>query len=197
MNYFRCVLLTLLLTGTSSSFGQSLNVLGFELGKPLDLLECSFKTTGGTKLYEVMPTKTCVEDAAPLNGYGQPVRRITFSQSENPIIVKNWRAFPLEDGGNLIGLHFLTPGAIAQQLVLEQFKEKYGAPTRVSSRQLQDAMGASYEAISAVWELPLLRISFDGIAGKVETGEVYIDTPQAVTLREKWAKGKRTSERKL
>lgn len=197
MNYRNIATLAILLAATSWSFGQSLVAFGFELGKPLDLPECPFKMSSGIKLYEIAPSNTCAEEAKPLNGYDQPVRRITFSQTEAPVIVKNWRAFPLEEDGNLIGLHFLTPGANAQQVVLDQFKEKYGPPTRVTSRQLQNAMGASFEAISAVWQLPLLRISFEGITGKIETGEVFIDTPPAVALREKWAKGRRTNERKF
>lgn len=197
MNYRNIATLTILLAATTWSSSQSLVAFGFELGKPLDLPECPFKITSGIKLYEITPSKTCAEEAKPLNGYDQPVRQITFSQAETPVIVKNWRAFPLEEAGNLIGLHFLTPGANAQQVVLDQFEEKYGPPTRVTSRQVQNAMGASFGAISAVWELPLLRISFEGIARKIETGEIFIDTPQAVALREKWAKGRRTNERKL
>ena len=179
------------------SFSQPLSIFGFEFGKPISLPECPYKLYGGSKSYEIFPPTTCIQDAHALNGYGQPVRRITFSKQESPLIVKNWTAFPLEANGVLIGLHFLTPGLSAQEIALSQLKQKYGEPTRSGFHQVQNAMGATYESQSATWETNALRISFEGMTTRIETGEIIIDTPEATVLRSQWEKALRADERKL
>ena len=106
-------------------------------------------------------------------------------------------AYPLEVNGVLIGLHFLTPGVSAQETALEQLKQKYGEPTSLSTRTVQNAFGAKFEAISAVWELKGLRVSFEGVTGKIETGEVLVDLPDATALRKQWTGSRSSQERKL
>jgi hypothetical protein len=194
---FKQLLLTTIALIPIITSAQSKEVFGFELGKPLNIQECPFKNIGKIKLYEITPAKTCIEDAQPLNGYGQPVRRITLSQEENSPIVKNWRIFPLEENGVLIGLHFLTPGVNAQDLALAQLKEKYGTPTLLEKRGIQNIAGATFQAISAQWKFKDIQVSFEGVTGKIETGEVYIDLPEAVRLRSEWKQKIHANERKL
>jgi hypothetical protein len=62
----------------TASIAADHTVFGFELGKPLALQECESKTVANTKMYEPTPRMTCFEAAHTMNGYGIPVRRITF-----------------------------------------------------------------------------------------------------------------------
>jgi len=194
---FRIATTSMVLCLTALASNAQNSVFGFELGKPLTLSECPFKVVAGSKMYDVIPRSTCVQDAGPLNGYKIPVRRIIFGRDEAPPIVKNWTAFPLEINGNLVGFHFLTPGAAAQELALSQLTQKYGQPTSTSNRLMQNAMGASFNSTSATWELTNLRVKFDGITTKIETGEVYIDLPEATALRKSWLQTADTSTRQL
>lgn len=185
----------LLATISVQASAQTISIFGFELGRPLNLPECVFKTVAGMKLYEVIQPATCAESATTINGYKQPVRRIVFSQAETPTIVKNWNAIPLEVDGNLVGLHFFTPGASAQQLALDQLTSKFGKPTARKSYPVQNVMGAKFDAISAQWRSPSVQIAFEGIRDKIDTGEIYIDLPTAADLRRSWQA--ETTARKL
>ena len=187
----------MLLSVSFASFSQSLSIFGFELGKALTLAECPYKAIGTTKLYDQLPVNTCISDAHPLDGYGQPVRPITFGRDEIPPIVKNWTLFPLETNGILVGVHFLTPGVGAQDVVLAQLKQKYGEPSTVATHAIQNSMGARFDAVTATWELGKLRVSFDGVGPKLTYGEVYIDLPEGTALRAKWQQNARANERKL
>lgn len=191
------LLLSLAVAAPAASFGQNVSVFGFTLGQPIELQDCPFKTVGGQKYYPPIAAKTCIEEAQPLNGYGQTVRRIAFAPAERPAIVKNFVAFPLELDGVLIGIHFLTPGAASQAEALDQLRQKFGEPTTLTKRMVQNAMGASFEAVSAGWVGPAVKVTFNGITNKLETGEVYIDLPAATALRSSWQRNERKAERPL
>jgi len=176
---------------------SSQTIFGFELGKPVSLGECPYRMIGTYKAYEAMPQNTCVEEAHPLNGYGVPVRRVIFSTNENPLIVKNSRAFLLENGGVLIGFHFLTRGYGVQDIAFSQLKEKFGKPTSVDKGVVQNLAGAKFSSISAQWKFNNLHITFDGMSGNIESGEVFFDLPEATRLRSGWVAQGRESERKM
>lgn len=44
---------------------------------------------GPVKSYEILPQATCIQEFHKIDGYGQPVRTITFGRNESPPIVKN------------------------------------------------------------------------------------------------------------
>jgi hypothetical protein len=182
--YLACLLAIL----PTAAFAADHTVFGFELGKPLALQECEFKTVANTKMYDPTPRTTCFQAAHTMNGYGIPVRRIIFSQQDAPKIVKNWNLIALEAHGVLIGLRFATYGAASQELTLEQLTQKYGKPSAVSQHAVQNELGAAFNAVLAKWDLRDLSVTFEGITHSVDFGEVRIDLPEAVQMRAEWAK---------
>lgn len=189
----------ILLLVTLTAHADEQSIFGFVFGKPLNLPECPYKTVSGSsmKLYEILVPSTCVKDAHALNGYGQPVREITFSQKESPLIVKNWRAFPLEANGSLIGFHFLTQGVETQDLVMRQLLEKFGKPKSVEKQPVQNSFGATFSSIEAHWQTGQLSITFYGTRGRIDYGEVFIDLPMAVELRKTWVESDLSTQRKM
>jgi len=155
-------------------------------GKPLTLPECAYKIVATIKLYNDLPDTTCTQEAHKINTYGQPVRRIIFSQKEAPAIVKSWQMIALEADGNLIGLEFFTVGVAAQDVTLQTLTQKYGKPSTKYSKTVGNALGATAEAISATWTTRELSVSFDGITDRLDRGRVVIDLPQATALRQSW-----------
>jgi hypothetical protein len=177
---------------------QELSVFGFSFNRPLALPECPYKIYGGSKSYQVLPPATCLQDARPLNGYGRPVRSISFGRGESPAMVKNFTAYPLEENGVLIGLHFLTPGLAAQDTVLTELTAKFGQPNGLSRQQAKTAFGAVFDTFSATWAAaPDISVSFVGVTTRIETGEVFIDSAEAKALRQSWVKAATSAERKL
>lgn len=129
--------------------------------------------------------------------YGQPVREIVFSEKEAPSIVKNWRAFPLEVGGNLVGFHFITDGAEAQPAVMAALQKKYGKPEYSKTHGVQNSFGAQFDAVDASWHSGPVQVMYMGVLDRVDVGQVYIDLPKAVELRRSWNKAATVSERKM
>lgn len=182
-----------------TAYADEPSIFGFVFGKPLNLPECPYKTDSGSKIkpYEILVPSTCVQDAHALNGYGQPVRQITFSQKENPLIVKNWRAWPLEADGNLIGFHFLTQGIDTQDLVMQRLVEKFGKPQSVERRPVQNSFGAVYSSIEAHWQAGQLSVTFHSTRGRLDSGEVFVDLPMAVDLRKTWVETELSTQRRM
>ena len=176
-----------------------LTVFGFELGKPLTLPECPYTTLPGDnfKLYEVVPPRTCYQEPRAVNGYGIPVREIDFGKTSAPPYVLYWRMFAVEQGGDLIGVRFSTPGISAQDVVLGELRRKYGAPTSISSEPLQNAFGATFDSVSALWRGGAVDVTFEGTFGRLDRGEVTIDLPAATALRRSWERATSAAERKL
>ena len=184
---------------TATACAADTTIFGFELGKPLVLPECPHKTLGSIprKMYSAIPPMTCAQDAHELNGYGKPVREIVFSEKETPSIVKNWRAFPLEVGGNLVGFHFITDGAEAQSAVMAALQKKYGKPEYSKTHGVQNSFGAQFDAVDASWHSGPVQVMYMGVLDRVDVGQVYIDLPEAVELRRSWNKAATVSERKM
>jgi hypothetical protein len=189
-----------LLLATVEQISAAEAVFGLELGKPLNISECPYKSIPGTsqKLYDdLTPSMTCVEEPHALNGYGQPVRTVIFKPSEVPAFVKHWRLFALEADGNLIGIHFLTPGIDAQEITLQRLTEKYGPPTTLARHPVQNLSGAQFVAVDATWRSATVLVTFVGVSSKLTYGEVYIDLPAATALRDSWRRAQTNQERQF
>jgi hypothetical protein len=102
--------------------------------------------------------------------------------------VKNWNLIALEAHGVLVGTPFATYRAASQELTLEQLTQKYGKPSVVSQHAVQNELGAAFNAVLAKWDRPNLSVTFDGITHSIEFREFRIDLPEAVKMREEWAK---------
>lgn len=191
---------TVILWSATHAYADVLSVFGFEFGKSIELPECSFKLVGNSKMkmYEVLPSVTCIQEAHALNGYGQPIRRIVFARGEAPAIVKNFTIFPLEVGGILVGLNFLTPGLAAQDVVLAELTRKFGSPAKFEKLTAKNLMGASFDTFESKWvAADDVSVVFTGVTTRVETGEVFIDTAAARSLRAGWQKNSAANERPL
>lgn len=174
---------------TLTAHAEESGIFGFVFGKALNLPECPHVTVSGSgmKQYDSAVSSTCIQDAHSLRGYGQPVREITFSPKEYPLIVKNGRVFPLEENGKLIGIHFLTPGVASQDIVMQQLMEKFGKPDLIKPLPVPNNSGAAFSPLEAHWHTPgQLSVTFYGTRGRMDFGEVFVDLPRAELLRQMW-----------
>jgi hypothetical protein len=163
------------------------SVFGFEFGKPLVLPECEFKQYAKIKAYDPLPEQTCFHEPFLINTYKIPVRRIIFGKSEHPDIVKYWQIIALEIDNTLQGIEFFTLGASSQDAVLDSLTKKFGKPSSVSTKSVQTATSAPFQAIHATWKTDTLIVTFDGITDRLDRGQVFIDSPQGSALRASWA----------
>ena len=160
------------------------SIFGFALGQPVQLPECPHHTFSGTKMYSPIVLQTCIEDAANLPGYSQPLRTVMFSRDEAPAIVKQARIYLLEDGKVLTGAHFYTSGVSDQDAVLAALKQKFGAPASQSKAHVTIGDGSSVSATVADWANDQVVVHLQGqVDGGDTGGEVDIDTPKAAQQR--------------
>jgi hypothetical protein len=164
------------------------SVFGIELGKPVSLPECTSKTVGTTKMYDLIPDTTCYQEAHKIDTYGTPARRIIFGRKDAPAIVRNWQMIALEAHGDVIGLEFFTEGLETQDVTMSPLTQKYGKPTDTIKRTVQTVLGASFDAVSATWKLSTLTVTYDDAAERIDRGHIFIDLPEAVQMRQDWLK---------
>lgn len=190
------VLLALFATAANA---EGVQVFGFELGKPLSLPECPYKTFGSSpkKMYEILVQETCYWDTEKDRRSGIPVKRIVFSQKESPAIVKNWQIEAIESNDILVGFEFLTAGIESQDLVLSQLTQKFGKPESLTKRSVQTKFGATFGAVDASWKYGDVSVSFNGTTDRIDFGRVTIDLPVATEVRRQSTQDQRKSERQL
>ena len=149
-------------------------IFGIELGKPLTLPECSYQIGGGMKLYDTVQQAKCKEDQRPDRAIGVTWTPVNFPADQAPVIAK-WtyvNAYMLN--GIVEGIEFPTAGVSSQYVVLTQLKQKFGAPSAVSTRSAQNAMGAAFSVIEAEWHTGAITVSFHGALDQFDKGRVEI-----------------------
>jgi len=186
----------LALHGGAAAAGPS--VFGLELGHPVALAECPHQAmpVSGRKLYELMPSRTCVEDAAPA-GPASGARTVVFTRTEAPPIVRDARLTLLEVGGALAGVRFATPGESAEDVVLGELTAKYGPPSSIHRERVQNLAGAQADTLTALWRGGVVDVTFYGTFGRLDQGQVTIDLPIGSAARRARDAAAHNAERKL
>ena len=180
----------------------AITAFGIELGKPIGLPECKadgrFAKLIAEKQYDANQAATCLEAThRQMNDYYTTERKVTFGGDDAPTIVKWGRAYITEFDGAVQSIRFLTAGIEAQSLTLEALTSKYGKPLAIDSTPVKTAMGASFDSVSAMWETPLIRVSFLGTTGRIDTGSVFIELTEAAARRDAAAKSERGKRKQL
>lgn len=87
--------------------------------------------------------------------------------------------------GVLEEIEFYTWGIEAQDIVFDALKEKYGKPFKYEPKNVQNKMGARYEAFDATWQFDDLNVIFFSVENKLDSGRVIISTDRALIYRAK------------
>jgi len=171
------------------------SVFGLQLGAPISLPECKIVPGLSIKAYAVDQTAPCWESPIVLSGDVLPSTPIDFPAASAPLIVKNARIYALPIDGKVESIMFLTPGAGAQSLVMAELRKKFGPPSSETTSTVGNALGATFNAIDARWTIAGAEVRYRGVADRIDSGEVTIDTAKAKALREareKATEGQRT-----
>lgn len=106
--------------------------------------------------------------------------------------------------GTTAGITMETSGVSSQDYVLGQLTAKFGAPTRVSRVQVQNAMGARYMVVRAAWMLPHVHVKFDADGsdggahdGRIDAGWVSITTSEFDRSEDERVRKARSAQPKL
>jgi len=162
------------------ALGSDMSVFGLRLGEKFSMSECPRQMLGKTVAYGFPGTEPCFERPLGKTGERGPIINDTvlvkFPLSQIPSLVAGLGISVLIIDGNLEGVGFNTRGVDNADWALKRLKEKYGEPTAVVPRTVQNRMGAAFEAFTASWELPGLYVHFESVSTSLDSGLVNIDT---------------------
>lgn len=197
----------ILLFSTNTVIANERTILGLELGAPLNLPECEFKLVksympkneGETyKSYKGYgETETCITDAKESIGYLEPVKRVYLAKKDMPDYLYSSGLDILESEGNLVEVSVITLGLEFQDAMLARLTEKYGKPSSISNKSVQNRMGASFAVVDATWKTKGVLVRYEGVYDKLERGILTVSLPAAATIKRAWELKKRSVEPKL
>jgi hypothetical protein len=162
-------LILLAVAAASAAAPPDMAVFGVQLGKPLSYPEC----TWGPEDAEHLCMGTSTQRGAGVSRVG-----VYFPDTNAPLITKVARIDVTVFAGKVVAISFDTDGTSSTSLVLSALTEKYGQPSSKHAEAAQTAMGAQVEAISAEWKLSGLTVVYKNVAGRIDTGNVEITTPE-------------------
>lgn len=180
--------LLLVFSGTTAT-AQDVSVFGLQLGAAVSIPECKrddygYALTNSNICYQRTPVFGLFDEKkydkkSPRPPLGTEVISINYPFTDRPQIVSGGiEAFIINS--KLEGINFHTNGLSNAELVLEKLKEKYGPPKAVLPEKRQTRYGASFNAFTAVWEMPNLSVLFQSVYGSVESGRVTIGTNKGI-----------------
>jgi len=178
--------MSLLLMIAAAASPQS--VFGIQIGQPLAIPECK-KTPRIASLpdvdfgYEMRQPVVCHQAARVNAGETWATETIVFPLESMPTIARSGKMDAMIVDGKVIGFTIPTAGIESQEVVISLLTEKYGKPASVTRSSVQNSVGGSFQAISAIWATAGLAISFNAAPYRLDIGEVMIDTPAALALR--------------
>lgn len=154
------------------------DILGLQLGGPLDLPECNLD-----KPAQGLPPP-CWRGLLTSNGeQAIPRGRVSLWFFDKPSWVQDVDVSVVHGTIELVVL--TTRGLDVQDEALAALIEKYGKPTEQSETPLQTMLGATFMGRDAVWNSSDVQVTFAGAASEVSTGVVLVTSAAGRAWQEK------------
>lgn len=119
------------------------------------------------RFYESVPNPEIEKNA---------VVRVIWPLNAYPEVSRFSNAGVLVLDGTIHRVWFWTRGLKFQQDDLARLIDKFGKPTKVDRKNLQNAFGASFESMSASWDLGDSVVSFESYTDDINTGMLVLET---------------------
>lgn len=171
----RALLLTVALTmAAPTPQGQPAElptIVGIPLGKPLTLPICPADQHG----VAVEPvTDLCYENAGVTKAENDWWFDLPEGGSTPPSIRPAGRIHV--DDGVVTEIRVWTRGVEGQDQVMDLLTAKFGRPTLVRGRAVQNRMGAQFTSTFATWERPGFLVTFDATGKDLDDGMIFVET---------------------
>ncbi|MEY2116236.1 MULTISPECIES: hypothetical protein [Rhodanobacter] len=165
------------------------NFLGLTIGGEFNLPECTWFGSGVLASYNdsyEQPVQPCWEHdtlkAHPgdlLDAKGAFEVHYIPSRQHTPSGINPDSITVIVINGRIEGITLLTAGYNAQDELLLSLREKYGAPTKITSNPVHNAMGATFTNDRAKWVRADVTIEFEGIVSEITSGLIKVLSPSA------------------
>jgi hypothetical protein len=168
---------------------HDMTVFGIALGQDFTIQECPKRKIGRLYMYSPSSGAVCFERLFDKVSETGPVVNdsvsIRFPAGETPELMTGLGMIGAVIDGKLEGIGFNTFGIRTQDSDIETLKKKYGDPTTLAPTKVTTRIGASFDAITATWDLPDLYVSFKSAASSIDSGLVNIDTRKGKEHRDR------------
>ncbi len=164
--------------------------MGLTIGASFNLPECSWNGTGALATYDYwfnQSVKPCWEHNILESHPGDPLDttgtfKVNFlpAKQYSPSGVDPDSVSVIVVNGKISGMTALTGGYKVQDDLLQLLSEKYGKPTKETTSQVHNAMGAKFSDVNAKWIKPDVIIEFAGIVSQIDSGVITILNPAAL-----------------
>jgi hypothetical protein len=173
--------------GRSAGISDSLSIAGIiTIGQPLTVPEC--RSTPPVGDADFGGGSACASTDKEL---GDQFKTIWFRGQPPPV---GFMMRASVENGTVTGSSFETLGVSDQADVLARLKAKYGEPTVLETRLLQNALGVRVTSYYAEWETRTVYVQFDGVTDTMDRGWVQIETATdhvaQLKARKRFARGR-------
>lgn len=176
------------------AFGAAANattVFGIKLGAPLQMPECGYsRIDASTVIFRPATHGRCYQiETTTGRTRARADDSLLVSWAQPPGIVTGG-AFVQLVAGKVAGLGVNTSGIETQRSDYAALVRKFGRPTRKALVPMGNAMGATFDAIRATWNLPNgTRVSYLAADNRIDRGLISISTTAGrAATREQLAK---------
>jgi len=167
--FFTIFLYAISLTVSMYSFSDQLDVFGYKFGEAVSLPKCPNESPVSNYIKSDCEFKSEYTDR-------HNVVVIYLPKADIPLYMKG-QIDLFTMNGVVEGAKYLTWGESVQHMVLGELIKKYGLPTRKSVDIMQNAYGAKFERINAIWEHKSITVRLRGfLASNREAGAVWVYT---------------------
>jgi hypothetical protein len=178
-------------TALAQNQAPSMTVFGLELGAPFTVPECSLLKLGRKDYIYAENDKTVCYELNFVHSKTDP--RSTMPVTDGSVKLR----FPLDQAvigtsmsagivkGNLEAIDIGTLGISDQDVILNVLEKKYGTPPSLTAGSVQNAMGAQFSTILAVWHFsePDLTIVYKSVDQRIDRGSISIQTRASIMSR--------------
>lgn len=163
------------LFGAAQKAPSQLSFYGVEIGKPLQLPECP-KEKDQTNLMRLIVgvRYKCVQYGDAPGDIGRAWVR--FPSGEEPLNSSGSGFTVAIVDGTVQLAELMTSGLMSQGLVLQELTAKYGPPTKSDILKATNRAGATFDNISASWDLGDLQVRFLGMVARTDQGYLWVGT---------------------
>jgi len=174
-----------MLLAAAPAFAQDRTVFGVELGARLNLPKCG--PSEGS-----YPARRCFkETATAIKPWGHEYH-VYLPSAGTPAFVRGELIVSVVDGV-VASVHINTWGFEAQYGALTALKKQFGEPTRVSLKEGRNASRTRNRAQVAEWDFSDFSVTFDGVTGSIDWGQIKVSTHRYTKLMSEYEKRKENS----
>lgn len=158
---------------------EPVTIAGIPIGQPFKLKECRTDKFG---LPVDTRDKPCWERPYEHQIGKRRDYEILWPNDNRPLGATSVHAFI--DKNRLVGISLGTSGVLDQTRVLQALEEKFGPPTSLERRRVENAFGAKFDTYLASWSTSKISVVFQGMY-EFDKGYVLIETPGEAARRQR------------